>query len=224
MKTKVTWTSREWGLIAKWFRDNKVDPQDYGFLRNLDAAQVANLPEDRQRTISGLPKEVRARIEAEVRALQHTSSAPAPQPLIPKLPTARDLSTEDLLIELARRIAPLFEPRIDYSLVDRGFHPPHDPKPVKEERRNKKHIMVVGPLPAQQEHLRTLFPELRLDFVASDENPDNCKVGCLRDEVILWTKFMSHAHQDVAKRSSAKIWYANTMQEIELRLKHWSTT
>lgn len=223
MKPKVVWTTREWRQIADWFARNGVNPDDRGFTTNLDAAQKATLPADRHRTMAGLPKEVRARVKEEVAKIQ-LKPGPVVHAPEPKAPSAQSLSTEELLVELARRIARFLEPGPTTLPVDRGFYPPpkHDPSPQREGRTVKPKFLIVGPRGQQQERLRTMFPLLDLRFVTCEENP-----ALVRDrgmhcrEIILWTKFMNHAQQESAKtlEGTVSTWYANGLEEIEARLR-----
>lgn len=221
MKTKVVWTSREWRLLADYFVAHRMNPQDHGFSRALDTAQRNALPEERWRTVVGIPKEVRQQLSREMELVSAPLKAPR-RPPEPEKPSASTFSTEDLLVELARRIARLFEPQVVVDAaptVDRGFHPApkHDPTPAPSERKRKPKILVVGPKGEQQSRLQVKFPGLDLHFVTCEDHPSRVAVGQV-DEVILWTKFMSHAQQDSVKALGNVTRYVNSMVEIEDRL------
>lgn len=221
MKPKVTWTQRELALLATWFRDNGVDPTARGFANALREAQTNLLPSDRHRSTVGLTMKTRLDIALAIKNLpakvKEQKSWTPPDP-----PSASTLSTEDLLVELARRIAKLLGPTVlaQPLAVDRGFHPPpkHDPAPTGEERHNKTRILVVGPRGQQQEALRKKFPHLDLDFWTCEDNPGRPVRGTLT-EAILWIKFMNHAQQNAVKASRTPIWYANSLDEVEARLR-----
>lgn len=139
-------------------------------------------------------------------------------------PTIQDLSTEDLLVELARRVARFLESKSKSGLllVDRGFYPPHkhDPRPQSEVRPAKKKVLIVGPMGWQKQRLVQQFPLLDLRFCSVDNRPEDVYVkGVHCSEVILWTKFTTHAQQDQAKLSEVPRWYANGLEEIEARLR-----
>ena len=218
MKPKVIWTSREWSLIAHWFLTNQINPDHFGFTGHLKKAQEEVLPVDRQRAVKGIPAKLKRGVRDAITLVKH-QNAPAPTKPI-EAPEAEALSTEELLVELARRVAKLLEPSAqkDTTMVDRGFHPKHDPSPKSEARPVQKRILIVGPMAHQQEQLRRKFYDLRLVFVTCEDSPSTCAAGSI-DECILWTKFMNHAHQDVVKSLGYNTWYANSMAEIEARLR-----
>lgn len=219
MKPKVVWTQREWGLVAQWFVDHDVNPKDYGFVTAFRKAQEAVLPPDRQRCTIGLTSKTKQDL---VLVIQNLPKAKPEAARPPEPPRAEVLSTEELLVELARRIARLLEPKSESSLVDRGFHPPrkHDPNPPREVRTAKIKVLVIGPRGSQQERLRTAFPMLDLRFVLAEELPSlvmTRSADCR--EIILWTKFMNHAQQTAAQNTGIDTWYANGLEEIEARLR-----
>lgn len=223
MKDKVIWTTREWALIAKWFVENRVDPSDYGFTSKLDKAQQTVLPMDRHRTMAGLPVTVRTKVLEAIALLPHVALPEAPnEPVRPPEPSAKALSTEELLVELARRFAKLLEPTVQAHPVDRGFHPKHTPEAEPTDRRVRWKIVIVGPKGQQQQELLDRFPGLDLRFVTCEDNPKTIRKGMAADEIILWTKFMNHAQQDMAK-DVGRTWYANSMHEIHERLEIWTT-
>lgn len=226
MKPKVVWTTREWRELAGWFVSHNISPKDYGFLKRLGEAQDTVLPSDRRRAMVGLPKEVRTRMIEEVatfKAGQSTAEALAKKfsKSESEPPSASKLSTEDLLVELARRIAKFLEPRPEpvALAVDRGFHPKHDPSPPHAQKPVSLQVQVVGPRAEQQDRLRQAAPGLKLRFTLAEENPKLVEErgrSCV--ETILWTKFMNHAQQESAKRAG-QVWYANGLEEIEARLR-----
>lgn len=232
MKTKVRWTTRELGLIAEWFIKHGIRPGERGFSAALGKAQQDVLPAERHRSCVGLTPKTRDGVQAAIEGVELRTREPLPEhkSWTPPTPTADTLSTEDLLVELARRIAKMLD-RIDNVMMqpqivpnnpaDRGFHPApkHDPDPSLDKIRVQKlRFLIVGPKGHQQELLRKEFPTFLLHFVTCESNPNQCSVGRV-DEAILWTKFMNHAQQDAVKKLGYQIWYANSMAEIEARLR-----
>jgi len=228
VKTKVIWTDREWKQLAQWFIDSGVDIEQYGFSGVVNRAQTAVLPADRHRAVKGVPAALKKEIKQHIFELGVQKRPKDPVTFVPEPPTAAQLSTEDLLVELARRVAKIVDtlvllgqPQVMISPpVDRGFHPRHNPTPVESAKLKRPRILVVGPKGHQQETLRGRFPSLDLRFVTCEDNPTRCAAGIL-DEAILWTKFMNHAQQDTIKTLGYATWYANTLDEIEARLKKW---
>lgn len=78
---------------------------------------------------------------------------------------------------------------------------------VRQETRSavsaaRPRVLVVGPIPEQQNRLREEFGDLLdLRFVASGESPKRVgeiQNGC--EKVVLWTRFINHQHQEHAPR------------------------
>lgn len=221
----IRWTSREWDLIAQRLVDNEVDPDRHGWRSQLIDAMKAVLPLDRWRDTANLnnAKDIlKPLMKTIVTGPQHLPPPKGPVSFVPALPTIQDLSTEDLLVELAHRIAKFLEPKSKPFPVDRGFHPKHDPRPQSEVRPAKIKVLIIGPRGPQQDRLRTAFPTLDLRFVLAEELPSlvmTRSADCR--EIILWTKFMNHAQQTVAQNTGINTWYANGMEEIEARLRSY---
>ncbi len=226
MKPQVRWTSREWALLAQYFIDVGISPDAYGFSRALDHAQKKVLPSERHRSVSGVPAKLKKEIKTQIGMLEHArrEEATRVKPPEPKPPSAESLSTEDLLVELARRVAKLLQPQVIHNPVDRAFFPP----PVAKEQGTKQEkirILIIGPRAEQQEALRVEFPMLCLRFVTAEEHPRMVfERGHGAVEVIIWTKFLTHAQQNMAKNMSAHIHYANSNQQVRERLTKWATT
>lgn len=225
MKPQVRWTGREWALLAQYFIDVGIDPDAYGFSRALDHAQKKVLPPERHRAIKGVPAQLKKVLKEHIVAAEYKTAFATPYPpLDPKPPSAESLSTEDLLVELARRIAKLFEPAKP-NPVDRAYFPPPTAKEQGVATPCRKRILIVGPRAEQQEALRVEFPMLCLRFVTAEEHPRMVfERGCTASEIIIWTKFLTHAQQNMAKNMSAHIHYANSNQQIRERLTTWATT
>lgn len=68
--------------------------------------------------------------------------------------------------------------------------------PKQELKERKKKVLIVGPLPAQQEVLRQSFPDIDLRFCSSEEGPQLAGIRAKDcDAAILMQRFMNHAHQ-----------------------------
>ena len=222
MKPKVIWTTREWEAVARYFMEHDHDPAKHGFKTHLGSAQDAVLPPERRRSLIGIPRGLRNEVINTISRLSLTAR-PEPVPQPSQKPSLEEFSTEDLLVEVARRIGRLLEPAKPFA-VDRGFHPApkHDPNPAHQERFVKPKILVVGPRGAQVELLVRAFPRLDIRFVQVEDPPERVyEKGRHCDEIILWTKFMNHSQQAQAKLTGVPTWYANGMEEIEARLRSY---
>ena len=225
MKPQVRWTSREWERLAQYFIDAGIDPDKFGFSRSLGDAQKKMLPAERHRNVKGIPAQLKKKLKEHTMALEYKIAFATPYPpLDPKPPIAESLSTEDLLVELARRIAKLFEPAKP-NPVDRAYFPPPTAKEQGVATPCRKRILIVGPRAEQQQALKHKHPTVLLRFVTLEEGDRliaERSVSC--EEIILWTKFMTHSQQTAAKNTEVRTWFANTMQQIEERLTTWATT
>ena len=227
MKTKVVWTTREWELIARWFIEQNLDPEHRGFSTALSDAQDNKLPADRRRSMIGLGAGVRRRVKEAMAAVQERlNSLPpptGPAVLPPDPPAVEKLSTEELLVELARRIARLLDPvKVEQHPADRGFHPKHDPTPPSEERRCKSKVLIVGPDSVAQERLAKDFDgSLALRFVGYQDSPALIGMRCNQAVAIACvTRFISHAQQEAAKATKIPVKLVSTIQE----LRAWLST
>lgn len=217
----IRWTTREWRLIAERLVSQNVNPDLYGWRSNIIEAMRQALPLDRWREPHSLneTKKILKPIMAEV-----TRLSTQPEQLLrtseAKSEPQNKLTTEFLLVELAKRLAAWLERSHGpvYAPVDRGFHPKHDPSAPAEYKVSLPRILIIGPRGEQQARLLRAFPHLNLRFVTCEDNPSRCAVGVV-DEAILWTKFMSHAQQDAVKALGYTTWYANSMEEIDEHLR-----
>lgn len=215
----IRWTQREWQLIAERLVHTHVDPNIHGWRHELVAAMRMVLPNDRWRdpTCLNNAKQILVPMMRMVVAKPPEKKELPP----PQAPTAEQLSTEDLLVELARRIAKMMEAAKPLP-VDRGFFPPASQAPKEECKKERPRILIIGPQPEQQHALEKQFPELCLRFVKAEE-PEHLVVerGRSCHEVILWTKFMTHSQQAIAKKLPT--WYAASMIDVQERLMTWAT-
>ncbi len=240
MKPQVRWTGREWALLAQYFLDHNVDPDRFGFSGALHKAQTEVLPPERHRAVKGVPAQMKKALKEHIVALEYKTAFATPYPpLDPKPPSAEGLSTEDLLVELARRIAKLLQPSVAQAdvlsqlkfleekfkdqPVDRGFFPPPSIKLEKSRSTAQPRLLIVGPRNGQQEELRKEHPNLRLHFVTSEERPaliDAAAPCC--DEVILWTNFINHQHQVHAKATGRPVvLLSGGLSTLHARLASW---
>lgn len=215
----IRWTQREWRLIADRLVQQGVTPEKHGWRSEVVSAMKMVLPKERWRTEHSLNdvKKVLRPLMSEAK-LAHVSEREV-QSTPP--PGAASLSTEELLVELARRIAKMMEAAKPLP-VDRGFFPPASQAPKEECKKERPRILIIGPQPEQQHALEKQFPELCLRFVKVEE-PAHLAVerGRSCHEVILWTKFMTHSQQAIAKKLPT--WYAASMIDVQERLKTWAT-
>lgn len=219
----IRWTQREWKLIADWLVRNETDPNRHGWRCDLIKAMQSVLPKDRWRETHSLNNGKEMLIPLMKHLKENLSSAPAP--VIPK---ASEFSTEELLVELARRLAPIIDGRAmqdalnvaqvkHNAAVDRGFHPEtkHNPLPESpEQKQRKKRVLIVGPQPAQANRLRSFAPGLDLVFVTTEDKPARCSVGNV-ECAIIWDKFVTHAQQNTVKSLGYPIQYAHSLEQIE---------
>ena len=228
-KPHVVWTQREWGLIAQWFLEQNIDPEARGLSKSLEEAQKARLPRDRQRSCVGLEKGVRQRLRAEAdEILRRKEAEPElPKPtgpvvFVPDPPAVEKLSTEELLVELARRIARFLDPVKVEHPEDRGFHPKHNPCPKGDVRVDKPKVLVVGPDAVAQARLEKDFEDqLNLRFVGYQDNPALIDTRCGGAVAIACvTRFISHAQQEAAKATGIPVKLVSTIQE----LRAWLST
>ena len=222
----VVWTQREWVLIAEWFVHNHINPEARGLSTALSEAQDNKLPADRRRSMIGLGIGVRRRVKEAMAAVQkrldNLPPPTGPVVFVPDPPAAKMLSTEELLVELARRIARLLEPAKVEHPEDRGFHPKHDPCPKGDVRVGKPKVLIVGPDSVAQERLAKDFAgSLALRFVGYQDNPALIGTRCDQAVTIACvTRFISHAQQEAAKATKIPVKLVSTIQE----LRAWLST
>lgn len=240
MKSKVSWTSREWRLVAKYFIDNHISPDRYGFSGEVERAQKEVLPADRHRNVRGIPAKLKSELKAqmklfELESLQKEEQAPGAIMHIPP-PGTEALSTEDLLVELARRVARWLsrsEEQVEigqqlqlmqtqFAKVDRGFHPaPKDKEPAKV---HKPRILVCGPNGDTSRSLSSEFPHFDLRFVEYDANPAVVwERGGMVDQVLVITKFVKHSTVDAVKALNKKAVLVTSVREAREWLANLSS-
>lgn len=190
----IRWTTREWRQIAEVLVAREVDPDHHGWRGELLAAMQQVLPKDRWRaphSLNEAKKVLKPMMAVETRRPIGHVLPPKPVALGPET-----LSTEALLVELARRVARLLEPHA----VDRGFHPKHNPVAQGADVPKRPRVLVLGPMNGQRDVLRTQHPGLDLRFVASEDRVglvDEVGPSCVG--IVVWTNFISHQHFEHAK-------------------------
>lgn len=219
--SQIRWTTREWQLIADRLAVNGVVPSEHGWRGRLLEAMRAALPKERWRDAANL-SEAKKKLAPLVAVVAKKCILPMPckEPVAPPLPTITiaDFSTEDMVAEIVRRAISTVTEQIKAQvalqmtpqIVATGRPPrAHNPFGVTEPRTEKPRVLIVGPLVGQQRELRGAHEGwLDLAFIESSENPARvAEVGFAADHIILWTNFISHAHQDQAKKLNAKLHY-----------------
>jgi len=216
VKPQVRWTGREWTLLAQYFIDAEISPDAYGFSKTLNDAQMSRLPPERWRSVKGVPATLKKELKEHITALEYKVAFATPYPPPEdKPPSAESLSTEDLLVELARRIAKLLEPAKSHP-VDRAFFPPPMSQAPKEQEvpPRKLRILVCGPNGDTSQSLRTQFPNLDLRFYKYEENPTHIPMKAQGvNSILCITKFMTHAASDMVKATSIPFKMLTTVRE-----------
>jgi hypothetical protein len=188
-------------------------------------AMCSELPKNRWREPGNLnnAKEILVPLMVQIQAAP-SCFTPVSEPEKVKSEPQNEVTTEFLLVELAKRLAVWLEPAtaLKTSPVDRGFYtPPRQIEPEKVDMRPR--LLVIGPINGQQHELSTAHPRLDLRFVASDEGParvDDQGPAC--DEIILWTNYLNHQHQVHAKATKRPTFYVSGgMAALHARLKQW---
>lgn len=231
MKVRIRWTDREWASIADWLVKNECDIDKHGFRGYVRQAMQISLPKDRWRDIESMGnlKSILPPHMVEARARIATRTAPPPAPEEVKIDWG-SVSSEELTGELAKRLIDNAKGLI-YQIVHtacsdiikqhlaepqslffdtRPFNQKHNPEPLSSEKDKKATILVVGPIAAQQNTLREVLPDVDLRFISSDERPSLITSKMLGvSATVLWTNFISHAHQDVARQSTGVVYLAS---------------
>lgn len=222
----IRWTSREWEAIAKNLVARRVDPKKHGWRSDMIEAMQNELPKDRWRDPGSLnnTKEILAPIMAQLQAAP-ACFTPVPEAKKVEVRPHQELTTEFLLVELAKRLAAWLEPVVARSEpVDRGFYSPPEVALVPKVDM-KPRLLIVGPKNGQQTELCAAHPGLDLRFVASDEGPSRIdSIGGYCDEIILWTNYLNHQHQVHAKATKQPTYYVSGgLSSIHERLSQWET-
>lgn len=218
---QTRWTQREWKLIAEELVKRQVDPKERGWRGRLVDAMKAVLPAGRWRQADCLNDAKRTLIPLmrELQCKPIDPPKPGPEPAEPPKMLEHH-TTEELVHELVRRflaagsiLAQLHDAMamantpIGVVKSRTRRHDPSCPECAKEVGRGQR-ILIVGPRNGQQIELRQSVSDCHLVFVASEEKPDLVAYrGFTADHVILWTNFISHAHQEQAKKLNAKLHY-----------------
>ncbi len=226
MSSKIVWTTREWTLLAGEFEIAKRGIDDYGFTPFLKAAMEKLLPPERWRPMSGIAAMAKPPLH---RALMlYRQNTPKLEPKTPPPEAQNELTTEALLVELAKRLAKLLEPATASFKppVDRAFYPPPEATLQEAARGAQPKILIIGPKNGQQTELIKAHRGLDLRFVASDEGPTRIdSIGVFCDEIILWTNYLNHQHQVHAKATGRPTRYVSGgLTAIHERLYQWSSS
>jgi hypothetical protein len=199
---RIRWTKDEQRAVAVAYAEQRADGKDKGAA--LRRAQQV-LPEGRRRSLnlSGNVTNALHSLEEsgflfDDKPMAERPAAPAPSAVAIAEPTnGIAASIRAVANEVAEQVAAAVFEEIKARLrtLSAEF--------VKQEARHRPRVLVVGPLPAQQNRLRSEVGELLdLRFVASDEPPRRVKEiapTCVR--TYLWTNYINHAHQEIAKNT-----------------------
>lgn len=218
---QIRWTQREWKLIAEELVKRQVDPKERGWRGRLVDVMKAALPADRWRQADCLndAKRMVIPLMRELQCKPIEPPKPGPEPAEPPKMLEHH-TTEELVHELVRRFFAtgdiLKQLRDAMAIANASAvfvnnrtrkHDPSCPECAKEVGHGKR-ILIVGPRNGQQIELRQAVSDCHLVFVASDQNPALVgSWGASAEHIILWTNFISHSHQEQAKKLNAKLHY-----------------
>lgn len=231
MKHHIRWTTREWEELAQFCLENGIDPDRYGFTREFGKVQKSVLPSERWRSLEGgAAVSIKRMLKGQIQLLKlKIPSQPVAVQYVPPPPGPEDLSTEDLLVEVARRLAKLLEPSKSQAevleqvrflerkfeearIIDHGFHKcPNDKAP---EKVHKPRILVCGPNGDTSRALMSAFPGVDLRFVEYGDNPQLVRgraQGC--SAILCITKFVHHSITEAAKATGLPCVLVSTVRE-----------
>lgn len=230
---RIRWTDREWMLIAYWLVKNECDPHKHGLRGYVKQAMQISLPKDRWRNINSMGN-LKSVLLPYMSAAKSAPKQEKPSAVEEAKITLDTASNEQLTEELTRRFFEnvkgliyqitheACEDAIKKHLTElqqpqslffdtRPFNQKHNPEPLMEQKQKRVRIMVVGPIEHQQKELEYKFPDIEFKFVASHESPTAIqnKNGKSVEAIILWTNYISHSHQESAKKCSAPIYFSS---------------
>lgn len=231
-KNVIRWTEREYKELAAWFLDNQYSPEEYGMRPRLKEAQEAVLPRDRHRPMTWVDSATRRKLAQYWREMRVSPVAPQPSEPAPPLalPTLDAFSLEDLLVEVARRVARGLEnvlqaPQIVHKDFAPELLPPakHNPFMHASVKRETPELLVIGTYGPQEACLRELFTDAALRFVGSDEGAATiARKGGGVDHAFVLTKFISHAQFDHVKKLPCPYTMVNGgMTELKEKLREY---
>lgn len=207
--TKIRWNKDETAHVIDMAATYRVD----SLVSEIEAIRMAQeiLPPDRRRSLPHLSflsdsflNEFRDKVEflrTEAKKPPPVQEAPPEEPKPPTLDAVVEVLANQIGNAIGNAVADHIQRSIRESLQNFGIEEPRAEVSSKpEEVRRKPKLLVVGPLPAQADILKSKFVDkLDLRFVSSQEGT---KVMSSRingvDKVVLMTGFISHAHQQSA--------------------------
>lgn len=229
---RIRWTDREWMLIAYWLVKNECDPHKHGLRGYVKQAMQISLPKDRWRNINSMDN-LKSVLLPYMSAAKSAPKQEKPSAVEEAKITLDTASNEQLTEELTRRFFEnvkgliyqitheACEDAIKKHLTElqqpqslffdtRPFNQKRNPQPLSSEKDKKQTILVVGPISSQQNALKAMLPDVDLRFVGSNDRP-NLIIDKMKgaSATVLWTNFISHAHQDVAKNSTGVVYMAS---------------
>lgn len=236
----IRWTTREWELIARRLQSRGVEPQHHGWLTAVVEAMRFCLPAERWRAPHSLneSKKVLAPIMQRL-VMADNSKEHDKAEEVSKSMQLEKFGMDELMTELIKRMtkALMDELRTEIDAQVRLLTAPqfvaaprmkHDPcPPTTAARPARPVVLVVGPKNGQQRELENNFVDfLELHFVASHENPALIAGrGTYANHIVLWTDFISHAHQAQAKQLHGRLHYVTGgMSALLIELRKIATT
>lgn len=206
MKTRVKWKPNEVALVAAAYLEERALGKSKG-----DALRTAQerLPANRHKSLrlSGNVSPV-LKLFDKLGLLRPKPASPqankpdpavAPAPAPPAPTDGIAASVRAVAMEVAGQVAAAVFEEIKSRLraLSAEF--------VRQESRQRPKVLVVGPISAQQNRLRSEVGELLdLRFVASDEPARRVReIAPTCSRVYLWTNYINHTHQEAAKSVAA---------------------
>jgi hypothetical protein len=203
MKTRVHWTTREWGDLVDHLRSRGVviEQGSRGLVSEIRKSMEAVLPPERHRDCNTLYNH--GALDTLFFLARTKPDTPTPEAkIVEPVKGLAEFSTDDLLKEINRRLQAVFDVKTTvFDTMSKALRPKIEAEETVA-RDKLPRVLVVGPIGPQQSVLKDLFEgELDLRFVASEEGSHLVRdrgLGC--QAVILWTKYIGHSHQDVAQK------------------------
>lgn len=218
----IRWTTRELELIARWLISKNVDASVHGWRAHVVEAMRSCLPRERWRAPDSLNQSkglfipimnrlVLEKANEENKKDELVAGATKEIAIGKEIIEAAlmQLPLEYILSFVARRVMgqmelksaqPAATVRFDQAYPSEEAHK-HIPFPVAQHRHERPMVMVVGGNEKQRMELfNRVNKHIELRSVLSKE-PDSAIVtrGKFCSKIYLWTNFISHCKQNIAK-------------------------
>lgn len=218
-KIPVYWKPEEIAILGQGMIRAGLNPDTYGFCRDMREVQKALLPEERRKTLSTSAqlreviewvedeKKRQARIERQqqLALAKAPIAAPAPDPA-PTPPVAAK-TLDDLVNELVKEVAKRFETRLQdevRSIIAQTIANPSvvlEPKPepkVHEQplaRPRPPRVMVLGLKPAVISQIKQEYKDRRVDlrFEEQGVNPGHVRTKVDNMDYVITMRWVDHA-------------------------------